>query len=303
MRILYLRNTGMQCIPHVGSILQLGQEQDYAVKVFDYFTDNSDDKILKTVREFIPDIVIWLGVCGGPYETRPETFRDIRKSAKTVCLCPEASHPDWDRLIKKFYEAESFDLIVNLDGNSEWDCRKNGLTTLAIFDQRPFVTPMPWDFRFNEVGFCGGSGSPGTMRQRLIDSLKNVSREKFRFIEFPFEEKAFTYQSYANFMMCSKIIVNAAGSSGDKSKHVKGRVIETGLAGACLFEEEGSPIDQWFSKESYITFSSPEDCIEKIDRMLQDPLPLRKAALNLYHEVREKYSPSTLWNQVFSRLV
>lgn len=313
----------MQCDPHVNSIFEYGVPQfmppvghysdpfpyvEREIEVFNYYVDDSNQRILNEVANFRPTHVIWLGTCGGPYQTHRETLQEIRKTgAKTIALCPEASHPDWDRLIQEFYDAECFDLIVNLDGDPNWNDRGRGLTTLAVYGTKPYdrVNSHPWDARPIPVGFCGGSGSPGTMRERLVSHMRCVRGHNNigLLTEFPFIENPGTYQLYADFMMMSKFIVNAAGSGEDRSKHVKGRVLEAGLAGCCLIEEEGSPIGQWFSSDCYYTFQSPEHCVELI-RYLTELYPERAAtaARKLSDEVRTKYSPERLWSQIFSRV-
>lgn len=297
-RFLYLHPGTMQVAPHVGSLYQIS-DSTCTVNSFDFFVPEPDEAILHQALHYDRTHVIWLGVCGGPYEPCPGTFRTLRNHGiKTIALIPEASHPDWDRLIQRFHGADSFDLIVNLDGNKNWNDRGKGLTTLAIFDQRPYEN-VGTISRVHDVGFCGGSGGPGTMRERLISHLKHVGL----LTEFPFNETRGTYQSYADFMMSCKIIVNAAGSAGDRSKHVKGRVIEAGLAGCCLLEEAGSPIHEWFSYNCFFTYDSPEDCEKQIRVLLNyHPDGITRRAEALSREVRTKYSPRVLWDQVLANL-
>lgn len=289
MRILYLRTNTMQCEPHIASVLELGVE----VIVFDYFVDNAHEKILNIANCIHPTHVIVLGGATDHLELR--TLLELKKTSKVILLVPEASHPDWKAYLDKLENGT--DLIVNLDGNYDWDPERKHHTTLAIYGQQPY-----WHIQHLkdiDVGFCGGPGAPGTMRQRLIDYLK----EQNSITVFPFIEEPGTYQQYADFMKKCKIIVNAAGSSGDKSKHVKGRVIEAGLARCCLLEEVGSPIDQWFSKRSYFTFSSPENCKEQIDRLLvHDQSSSLYAAAILNEEVYTKYNPRKMWKEIFDKI-
>lgn len=300
MRILYLRNTGFQCDPHEASIYQ-AKQKDWEIRSFDYYCANSDERILEQARQFMPTHVVWLGVCGGAYETRKETFKELRRNARTIALVPEASHPDWDRLIQTFYDYDCFDLIVNLDGNSAWNDRGMGLTTLAIYDQRPYAKyrDFEWRKRPIDVGFCGGSGSFGTMRQKLTDHLREAGvLTELRFVDIPG-----TYQVYADFLMNCKIVVNAAGSGNDRSLHVKGRVIEAGLAGCCLLEQSDSPTWQWFGVGSFFEFTDPEHCQWLINDLLKGSADRALcAAENLAREVRTNYSPEKLWGQIFERV-
>lgn len=299
MRILYLRTNSFQCDPHVGSILQYAEgHPGIEVVVKDYFVSDVDNQITEWAAHHQPNVIIWLGVCGSVNQPRPLTFWLLRKSGiKTIMLCPEASHPDWDAVIETFRTQESFDLIVNLDGKAF----PYGMTTLAIYDQRPYAkAPIPWAERKYDVGFCGGVGFIGTMRQKLISHFRNV--KSCIFMEFPFTERCGTYQDYADFMMNCRVIINSAGSSGDKSKHVKGRVIEAGLAGCALVEEEGSPIDEWFSQGTYELFSHPVQAEMLVLDLLANPERAQVQATKLFLEVREKYSPQKIWAQVLPTL-
>lgn len=306
MRLLYLRSSSMQCDPHVSSLKECWNGVGgKAFKVFDYFCEDSDNAILDIAHEFEPTHVIWIGTCGGPYETKAETFQELRKKSKTIMICPEASHPDWDRLIQEFYDKDSFDLIINIDGNPNWGHRQGkGLTTLAMYGQRAYQMDhnyYHWRNRPIDVGFCGGSGYPGTMRQRLVHHLTMVRRHNNMplLTQFPFIECPGTYQLYADFMRMTKIAVNSCGSGEDRSKHVKGRVVEAGLAGCCLIEEEGSPIGLWFSKESYFTFETPEHCEAIIYEILSDPTEAIKRRDNFCNETRRKYTPYKMWDEIF----
>lgn len=299
MRVLYLRTTTFQCDPHVGSILQLEKDRkDIEVVVRDYFVEKVDLEITEWAAFYKPDVIVWLGVCGGPHQPSPNTFLLMRQSGiKTIMLCPEASHPDWHALIQTFITEKSFDLIVNLDGTPS----DTAFTTLAIYDQRPYANPKPWSERSVDVGFCGGCGGPDTMRKRLLEHLKGS--KNFKFVEAPFVDVPGTYQTYADFMMDCKIIVNSAGSSGDKSKHVKGRVIEAGLAGCTLLEEEGSPITKWFNGSCYLSFSDPQNCEDIAGYLLGiGSGDAQRTAANLSRHVRALYSPEVLWEQIFAKI-
>lgn len=309
-KILYLRTNSFQCEPHVGSIVQFAeQSKEYEVIVKDYFVADVDNQVTEWVAHYQPDYLVWLGVCGSVYQPTPTRFWIFRKSGvKTIMLCPEASHPDWDKVIKEFHEHDSFDLIVNLDGNEKWDKRDKGFTTLAIFDQRPYRKPqLPLKDRPIDVGFCGGVGFTGTMRQRLVDHFKKVSSLKFEELPFKFSwQGGESYQEYADFMMSCKIIINPAHSSNENVLHVKGRVIETGLAGCMLLEQNGSPINEWFSGEVCYFFETPQTA-ENVARYILSELRIgsdyaHPYPVNLQKQVLEKYSPDKLWSAIFNKL-
>lgn len=288
----------MQCDPHVASIYE-ADFRDTEIREFDYFIQPANLKVLQEALEFKPTHVICLGACGSPYDIQKETFKQLRKTAKTILLCPEASHPEWHKLIQSYYDYDCLDLIVNLDG-AYWEQQDKGHTTLAIYGVEPYrkYPYRIWQKRPINVGFCGGVGGPGTMRLKLLDYLK----EQKLVTIFNFIETRGTYQQYADFMMSCKIVVNCAGSSGDRSKHVKGRVVEAGLAGACLLEEVGSPIAKWIREGSYFTFHGLEDCKNQIEFLLSHPEQARISASYLHDDVIMDFHPKRQWQKIFSLL-
>lgn len=259
----------MQCDPHVASILEI-EEPKFSV-------------------------VICMGAMDVDYD-----FIDLRtKYDRIIFYCCEASNPDWWPKLDAIKDA--VDLIVNVDGN---DAYKGAFTTLAIYGRNAYRVEKSFGSRPMPAGFCGGWDPNGpTLRSQL---LRHFDREKVRlgayplFVNYPFIENPGTYQLYADFLKNTKFVVNASGSAGDKSHHVKGRVLEAGMAGCCLLEDNKSPIGNWFSEDCYFKYNEPWDC-EMLIRELLDSPEAERRALNLAKEVREKYNPEKLWQQIFER--
>jgi hypothetical protein len=284
----------MQCDPHVESAKEAFQA--YPIKVIDYFK-KSQEEIAEIVDVFRPTYIIILGAVTDHIKVESLALFQRYYNVKIIYLVPEASHPDWKAQLDKL---KSFvNLIVNLDGDYAWDPERKNYTTLAIYGQKAYDIQKHnnWNDRPINVGFCGGMGSLQSSRKRLIDYLKSLEI----LTTFPFIETCDTYNQYVDFMMSCKIVVNAAGSSDDKSKHVKGRLVEAGLAGCCLIEEEGSPISLWFEQGSYFTFTTPEHCAQVIEYLLKNPEIAANAANKLYKQVREKYSPRKVWDEIITR--
>lgn len=283
MKILCVRTSSMQCEPHIAgmyeafddvTVIQYGEEFNWA----DY------------------DDIICIGA--------------IDKPVIEGCIyyCCEASNPDWWPKLDNI--KNHVKIIVNVDGN---DAYKDAYTTLAIYGQANSFCGTGnhdpaahfFDSRPIPVGFCGGYDPHGTtMRSRL---LRHFDPQKVRigpyplFVNYPFIELPNTYHLYAGFLMNTKFVINSSGSSGDKSNHVKGRVLEAGLAGCCLLEDSKSPIDKWFSDDCYFKYNEPWDC-EMIIRELLDNPEAKKRAKNLAKEVREKYNPKKLWKEILDQL-
>jgi hypothetical protein len=266
--IEFLRTPSMQCDPHVASI------QEIEPPPF--------------------NVTICMGAMDKDYD-----FEALKRKGKVIYYCCEASNPDWWPKLNEI--KDSVDLIVNVDGN---DAYKDAHTTLAIYGQKAFDRPWTvWSIRPIPVGWCGGYDPNGiTSRDRL---LRHFNDQRVRLgpypmiVKFPFIELPNTYHLYADFLMNTKFVINCSGSSGDKSHHVKGRVLEAGLAGCCLLEDNKSPISKWFSEDCYFTYNEPEDCELLIRDLMAHPEEAKLRAANLRHEVIEKYNPKKLWTEIF----
>lgn len=304
MKLLYLRTSSFQCDPHVGSILQLAEERGWFVSVLDYFKVKDPD-ILNHYIEHKFDVMIWLGTVH-PDRTQNHTFKILRENGcKTIFLCPEASNIGWHQSIIEFKRDGCFDLMVNLDGLSPKIEDVDIYTTLAIYDQRPYVHLKPWHERPIDIGFCGGgtfrrseSSLPLSFREQLIAHLRSFPNFK----ELEFVDQSGTYQKYADFMMDCKIAINCSGSGGDLSNHVKGRVLEAGLAGCLLLEDIKSPIDRWFKESSFRYYPNIEYLDKVVAFHLMQVGESSKIAQSLNEEVRTRYNPSKLWDDIFRRV-
>lgn len=110
-----------------------------------------------------------------------------------------------------------------------------------------------------------------------------------------------SYSEMARMICERRFSVNCAWTGSGATMHVKGRVIEAGFAGCCLFENRGSPTGDWF--EPTLEYF-PYDNAGEIRRMLQEKSDeeLETVAQRFQKKVIQNHHPSVFWNKVLSKL-
>ena len=122
------------------------------------------------------------------------------------------------------------------------------------------------------------------------------------------EETWDSYQRYANFYMSCQVVVDCALSAGGHSgkgpyiRTLKTRVIEVGLAGACLLELRGCALNRWAIEDvDYATYETPEEATDVYATLRANPSKIYDMALRLNKVVREKMNPQIFWKEVFGK--
>jgi len=287
------------------------------------------------------DVIIYVAVNGGSCMPSIEELKRIRKIAPTVMISPEGSDKSWwCGLIKKYYEDECFDLIVNIDGNPDWPYSEHGITRLTPIDITPWKTPKSWEER---KYLCGTWSNRTGLREEVLNTLDDIvvwhgnipARP-----EFEEDDNLKSYDLYIDFNRNCKSVLNLAGRGADGSvsliglikngdgptltglglaettltgainrclkddgTHVKGRVIEAGLAGATLIEQANAETARWFVPgEDYITFATIDEIRQQIHWVESHPDEAQKMANRLHDKVLRDHSPRVFWSDVFNKL-
>jgi len=266
-----------------------------------YGEDKTNEIMIQKTLEYSPDIILYISTAGGPYLPTIKTFKTLRDITTIAQICCDASCPGWHPLIKQYKENECFDLIANLDGCENWPHDDKDLTLISPVDPRPYLNASvnydSFSSRPIHCGFCGGDGSQ--YRRDILYHLLMNSALRVK----PREEKIGTYQKYADFMMRCKIVINMSLSGSGLSRQVKGRVVETALAGACLLEDNGSATSKWFIPgEDYIEYEGKHNALEIINSLYDNDITMFRCAENLRRKVMTEHSPKVIWNKVFSQL-
>jgi len=139
-----------------------------------------------------------------------------------------------------------------------------------------------------KLGFAGGFGCRSDMLNYLTGrgELEWFSGSPNR----PYEEMCMFYTR-------CRAIVNSAKTGSGQRWHVKGRVIEAGLAGAVLIESAEAPTKDWFEPgRDYLTWSQFEDIVNLANRT--DP-EMQAIAQRFHDRVLQEHSAQAFWGNVF----
>jgi spore maturation protein CgeB len=105
------------------------------------------------------------------------------------------------------------------------------------------------------------------------------------------------------FLASVRLSVNVPFSGTEATMQVKGRVIESALAGACLMEAKGAPTARWFTPgEDYVEYANVGELFGNIERLSKDPAESERIALNLRRKVLAEHSPAIFWSKVMARI-
>lgn len=251
------------------------------------------------------DTIIYVGVNGGSCLPTIDELVQLKNIAPTILLCPEASDSSWwHALTKKYYEEKCFDLIVNVDGHSDWPYSEHGITRLPPVDTTPWNIPKSWEER---KYLCGSWSNRGGIREEVLNVLGsevewhcNIPARP----EYEEEDNLRSYDLYIDFNRDCKSVLNIAGSTLQGGRpHVKLRVIETGLAGATLIEQANSETKIWFIPgEDYLTYATVDEIRQQIHWVESHPYEAQKMANNLHDKVLSEHSPKVFWRDIFNEL-
>jgi len=259
-----------------------------------------------------PELIIIVGV-GGDCAPTLEELRWLQDFAPLIYICPEASDKTWwSSLVEKYHDAKCVDLIVNLDGNKDWPYSEEGLTKLTPIDLTPWHINKPW---LERKYLCGTWSTRSGIREEMLNQLDDIvvwrGNIPVRSNITEEEDNLRSYELYVEFNSDCKSILNIPWRGGDGGvsitqsggMHVKGRVIEAGLASAVLIEHENAETNQWFIPgEDYITYRDLEDIRDMIGWVEHHPNESQQIAKNLKMKVLQYHSPRVFWNDVFAKI-
>lgn len=214
--------------------------------------DKDTDWFIKTLNNAsCYDFILYIGAGNGPAVVPPGKLHALTKHTKLLHICTDGGCPGWWDTLKAYKEAGI--KTVNIDGSFETPKGLIDLVTLTPPNPK-YYKPKPWSERKYQLGFMGGMGSEE--RRRIIGELGDLIT-----LGPPRSEAWGTYQKYADFMCDCKCVLNFArtGINGEYF-HVKNRVLETAMAQAFLFEQQGSPLNKWFlPTQDYIEWKDIDD--------------------------------------------
>lgn len=261
-----------------------------------------DERILAAAKQFRPEVIFFTGGESGAGLPSIDTLKALRKIAPSVHIEGDLADPPWWPRLEHYRQHECFDLQVAQDGVP--DCPADYVTVTPI-DPEPFAGPsperdiacgfpgnhVPWE-RWEKIRAMHGTEDK---RSGLLHRLRPLVTLRERDLEG-------SYRDYAHWMKRCRMVINTSWTGSGLVHHLKGRVIETALAGAALLEMTASPVRHWFPAESYFSFgeATPEEAKRIIQHMPADEIWKRARAMGAH--AREHYHPRQVFGGILAAL-
>jgi hypothetical protein len=85
--------------------------------------------------------------------------------------------------------------------------------------------------------------------------------------------------------------------------HVKGRIVEAGLAGCCVLDMRGSPTADWFEPgRDYLEYSTADEAADIIERMKLQQVECAMMGLRLRRKILDNHTPAHFWRRILDRI-
>lgn len=263
----------------------------------------SDAKTYAAAKAAAPDMIVYVGTRWGPQPSTSTLAQINAKIAPMVHLCSDAADPPWHALLREYHAMGAFAVQVAIDGNDAWPGSQVGMTLLTPIaaDHFPGV-PLSHKERTVACGYAGNPGNPLSKRRTILTELmmRNLLTMRLR-VDGPN-----SYAEMCAFLANARLSVNIPFSGTEAAMQVKGRVIESGLAGCCLLEAKGAPTSRWFTPGvDYLEYANVGELFQLIEAHGNQPLSrLDTGAMgaNLRRRVLAEHSPAVFWRKILERI-
>lgn len=267
-----------------------------------------DAEMLQHAKLSKPDAIIYISAWEGDFVPLNETLGELNSIAPMVhFLCDAADPPWWDQL-KEFERRQCFSLTVAIDGNQNWPGGRDwksdewhlekALTLLTPLDTRFFPGPVcEYRERPYPIGYAGNPG--GHFRSALIQRMQAVRGFAFK----QRDDNPNSYAGFADFLRHTRVSISLPFTGSGATRHVKGRVLESAMAGCCLLEWENEATASWFApRGEYWPYSSIEEAAELAEWLAAHPKIAGETAEALQETVMAEHSPKMFWGEVLGTL-
>lgn len=262
--------------------------------------DRSDQLLYSKIKEFAPEFIVYVGSVFGKQPSIAALAHITDKIAPMIHLCSDAADSPWHHLLREYHNAGAFSLQVAIDGSHKWPNSDRHMTALTPVDPALFPPLRPHAERAVACGYAGNQGGgPQSLRTILLCEILEARCLDIRIrASLPF-----TYEPFCEYLSTLRMSLNIAYSGTEATTHVKGRVLETGLAGACLLETKGTPTSYWFRPGlDYLEYGSAKEAIEIIRKLTHEPEATQAMGESLRQRILREHSPLQFWTRIFERI-
>lgn len=266
-----------------------------------------DEEILKAASEYAPDLIVYVGACQSNTPSI-ECFGKLKETvAPTVHLCSDAQDAPWWPELIAYDKAGCFSVQVSLDGSSEWPLKDAQLTELTPIDPAHYPNPpKPHKDRSIVFGFAGNPGSVSKLKNGRVvgrrPMVANMMQFGLKLRERDREAITGSYQKCADYISDTRIMPNFPMTGSFERCHVKGRVVEVGLAGGLLLEMKGSPTPNFFTPGvDYLEWETMDEARDIVNRLSDKPEETEAFGIRLREKVMANHGPDKFWGRIIDR--
>jgi len=296
VKIVFLSTSSNETRKYADSFAALGHRYDWIV--YDV-PEYNEAALARNIAAREPAMIVYIGSRWGPQVSTAALAHLNGNVAPTVHFCSDAADPPWHDKLSEYHYAGSFRLQVAIDGNPKWPNSTVGMTALTPIDPANFSGGLPHLERPIMCGFAGNAGSNGSARRFIISEmmLHKTLDVRLRI------DRPDSYAEMCKYIESCRMTLNMPWTGSGQTMHVKGRVVETGLAGGCLIEFWNSPANLWFTPgEDYLEFSSPEEAIQIVQLMRERPDLTEAMGKRLREKVLAEHTPLKFWTKICERI-
>lgn len=287
MKALFITTKTNECVNHVRAWNSIADIPSDHI-TYDHMAIRNDAKLLEKARLSEPDVIFYIGAAKALGNPRAETLLEMRQMAPLIHLCSDATDKPWHPVLAGYRTRGCFDLQVAIDGarNAPVD-----MSTLTPVDPGPFVSYGPRDIK------CGFSGTVGRWNERseVLSALK-----WFNWVTIRAREATDGYEDHARFLTWCRMLLNFSWTGSGHAHHMKGRVVEAGMAGCALLEHVDSPISDWLPKGCWIPWSTVKNISEIISDITDNEIT--SVATSLSDVIKQKWTPKMIYGSMLEKV-
>lgn len=298
MRAVFLKTGTNETDKYCESIKSVGFE--YSTLTYDT-PGRSDSVLFGELQEAKPDLVVYIGSRWGPQPSIAILAAINERIAPSVHLCSDAADQPWWDLLREYHLGSAFSLQVAIDGSHKFPVADACMVALTPVDPSLFqACPKHADRPF-AGGYAGNPGGGyGSKRTGMLSALLQRSVIDQLHIR---SNLPHTNEMYCRFLQQCRMSINIAWTGTETSLHVKGRVLESGLAGCCLLETRGAPSSYWFRPGlDYLEYGSPDEAANIIRRLLHEPEATQAMGISLRNRIITQHTPRHFWERILERI-
>jgi hypothetical protein len=278
-----------------------------------------DDQMLMEAKIGKPDAIVYISAWQEDFVPLNETLGELNSIAPVIHFLSDGADWPWWPQLKEFERRGVFSLTVNIDGSHYWPGGRdwpsdgvtitepdgtttqvgkisNALTLLTPVDVSKFpATGIAYSERPYAIGYGGNNG--GHIRSYIVQRLQGVRGFAFK----QRDGNPNSYGQYTDFLSHCRVSVSIPFTGTGLHRHVKGRILETGFAGATLLEWRNDATRAWFEpRRDYWEYETVEECADFAEWLAAHPKVGADIASSLQHRVIAEHHPRVFWNKVLS---